>query len=136
MFGEAEVDVGEVDEDGDVWSFAFDGGDELAVAGDDARDVAQDFGDAHNGYVFGADGLLLALGGHFCASETGEAGGWEAVFQLGDEAGAVVVARGFAGGEEDARVGGRGDDFSLAGVEKGTVNRKQQNRNPLRREIY
>jgi hypothetical protein len=77
--------------------------------------VAEDFGDAHDGYVFGADGLLLAVGGHFRAAEAGEAGGGEAVFQFGDEAGAVVVARGFAGGEEDARVGGRGDDFSLAG---------------------
>jgi hypothetical protein len=35
--------------------------------------------------------------------------------QLGDDLGAVVVAAGFAGREEDARVGRRGDGMSLNG---------------------
>ena len=105
VFGEAEVDVGKVDEDGYVGAVAPDGGDEAAVAGDDVRDVAKDFGDAHDSDVFGADGLLLAFETHFGAAETGEDGGGEMGFELGDEAGAVVVSGGFAGGEEDARVG-------------------------------
>jgi hypothetical protein len=47
--GETEVDVGEVDEDGDVGPLFFDGGDETAVGAVDSRGVAQDFGYAHVG---------------------------------------------------------------------------------------
>ena len=36
-----------------------------------------------------------------------------AAAELGDDLGAVVVAGGFAGGEEDGRVGGGGDGISL-----------------------
>ena len=115
VFGEAEVDVGKVDEDGYVGAVAPDGGDEAAVAGDDMRDVAKDFCDAHDSDIFGADGLLLALGAHFCAAEAGEEGGGEMWFQLRDEARAVVVSGGFASGQEDARVGWCGDASSLAG---------------------
>ena len=115
VFGEAEVDVGEVDEDRYVGAVAPDGGDEAAVAGDNMRDVAKDFGDAHDSDIFGADGLLLALGAHFCAAEAGEEGGGEMWFELRDEPRAVVVPRGFSGGEEDARVGWCGDGLSLAG---------------------
>jgi hypothetical protein len=117
VFGEAEVDVGEVDEDGGVGLVLLDGGYEAAVAEVNVGEVAEDFGDAHDGYVFGADGLMLACGGHFGASEAVEGGlhsQWgEAEFEFGDEARAVVVAGGFAGGEEDARVGCGGDDLSL-----------------------
>jgi len=49
------------------------------------------------------------------AAEAGEGGVGQARAQGVDEGGAVVVAGGFAGGEEDARVGLRGDGFSLAG---------------------
>ena len=52
--GEAEIDVGEVDEDGDVGAGSADAAYEFAVAGVYVRDVAEDFGDAHDGYVFGA----------------------------------------------------------------------------------
>ena len=52
---EAEVDVGEVDEDGNVGAVTFDRGDELAVLGEDVGHVADDFGDAHVGDVLGAD---------------------------------------------------------------------------------
>ena len=113
VFGEAEVDVGEVDEDGYVRFVLFDGTNELAVTGNDAWDLTEDFGDAHDGYVFGTDGLLLAGGAHLGSAEAVEGGGGEAVFELGDETGAVVVAGGFAGGEEEARVGCGGNDLSL-----------------------
>jgi len=115
VFGEAEVDVGEVDEDGDVGAVALDAGDEFPVAGVDAGDVAEDFGDAHDGNVFGADDAGLAGLLHVRAAEAGEGGVGQARAQGVDEGGAVVVAGGFAGGEEDARVGLRGDGFSLAG---------------------
>ena len=93
--------------------------DELAVAGVDAGDVAEDFGDAHDGDVFGADGLLLAFGAHFGAAEAGEGGGGEAASEFGDELRAVVVAGGFAGGEEDARVGLGGDDVQFTSESEG-----------------
>jgi hypothetical protein len=73
--------------------------------------VAQDFGDAHVGDIFGADDAELAGVGHLGAAEAGEGGGWQARAQFGDDLGAVVVAGGLAGGEEDARVGGGGDAF-------------------------
>jgi len=50
------------------------------------------------------------------AAEAGEGGAGQARVQGGDEGGAVVVAGGLAGGEKDARVGRRGDGFSLAGL--------------------
>jgi hypothetical protein len=46
--------------------------------------VAEDFGDAHDGYVFCTDGLLLAGGAHFGAAQAVEGGGREAEFDLGD----------------------------------------------------
>ncbi len=119
MFGEAEVDVGEVDEDGEGGAVALEGGDERAVlARKTQRHVAEDFGDAHVGDVFGADDAGLAGGCHLGAAEAGEGGGGDAAAQFGDDLGAVVVAGGFAGGEEDARVGGGGDEASLAGGQR------------------
>ena len=52
---------------------------------------------------------------HLAAAET--EGGEVRVtgVQLGDDLGAVVVSAGFAGREEDARVGGRSDGISLNG---------------------
>ena len=115
VFGEAEVDVGEVDENGDAGFFAADAGNELAVLGEDVRRVTEDFGDAHVGDVFGADDAVLAGGFHLLAAESGEGGVGQAVAEGGDEGRAVGVSGGFAGGEEDARVGDGGDEFSLAG---------------------
>ncbi len=74
VLGEAEVYVGEVDEDGDVWAGSADAADEFAVAGVDVGDVAEDFGDAHDGYVFGADDAVLACGLHLGSAEAGVGG--------------------------------------------------------------
>ncbi len=60
FFGELEVDVGEVDEDGDVGAAVADGALELAEFAVDAGQVADDFGDAHDGHVFGADDAVEA----------------------------------------------------------------------------
>ena len=109
VFGEAEVDVGEVDEDGEGGAIALEAGDELAILGEDEGGVAEDFCDAHVGYVFGADDAALACGLHGGAAEAGEGGGWDAGAEFGEDGGAIVVAGGLAGGEEDARVGVGGD---------------------------
>jgi hypothetical protein len=66
------------------------------------------------GDVFGADDALLAGGFHGRAAEAGEGGAGDAAVQFSDDFGAVVVAGGFAGGEEDARVGIRADASSLS----------------------
>ena len=117
VHGEAEVDVGEVDEDGERGRVALDGADERAVLRVDVEGVAEDFGEAHVGDVFGADDALLAGGFHGAAAEAGEGGGGDAAVEFGDDLGAVVVAGGFAGGEEDARVGVRADKRSLERVQ-------------------
>jgi hypothetical protein len=74
--GEAEVDVGEVDEDGDVGAAFFDGGDEAAELAVDVGHVPDDLGDAHVGDVFGADDALEAGVFHLFAAEAeaGESG--------------------------------------------------------------
>ena len=113
MLCETEVDVGEVDEDSDVGAVALDGGDELAVAGVDVGDMAEDFGDAHDGDVFGSDDAGLAGLLHVRAAEACEGGLGQMGAQSDDEGGAVGVAGGFSGGEEDARVGLRGDGFKF-----------------------
>jgi len=50
------------------------------------------------------------------AAEAGEGGLRKATAERGDELGAVGVAGGFAGGEEDARVGGDGDESCFPGI--------------------
>ena len=71
--GEAEVDVGEVDQDGDVGAALLDGGDEAAILAVDAGHVPDDLGDAHVGDVFGADDAVEAGVFHLLAAEA-EAG--------------------------------------------------------------
>ncbi len=71
--GQAEVDVGEVDEDGGVGALFFDGGDEAAVLAIDVGHVPDDLGDSHVGDVFGADDALEAGVFHLFAAEA-EAG--------------------------------------------------------------
>ena len=113
MLGEAKVDVGEVDEDGERGAVALEGGDEGATGAEDARHVAEDFGDAHVSDVFGADDAGLAGLLHVRAAEASEGGFGKVSTQGGDEGGAVGIAGGFSGGEEDARVGLRGDGFKF-----------------------
>jgi hypothetical protein len=77
--------------------------------------VADDFGDAHVGYVFGPDDAVEAGGFHLAATEAEGGEVRVAGAQFGDDLGAVVIAAGFAGREEDARVGVDGDGMSLTG---------------------
>jgi uncharacterized protein YdeI (YjbR/CyaY-like superfamily) len=111
--GEAEVDVGKVDEDGDIGMLLFDGRDEAAVLPVDVGHVPDDLGDAHVCDVFGSDDAVEAGGLHLFATqaETGELRIASAKF--GEELSAVMVTAGFAGREEDARVGTRDDGTSV-----------------------
>ncbi len=52
LFGQLEVDVGEVDEDGDRGAALADGLLEAAELAVDAGQVADDLGDAHDGHIF------------------------------------------------------------------------------------
>ena len=97
LAGKPEIDVGEVDEDGDVGPPLPDGSHEAAIGSVDARHVADDLGDAHVGDVFGPHDAIEACVLHLPAAkaETGELGRTPA--KLGDELRAVVVSAGFAG---------------------------------------
>jgi uncharacterized protein YdeI (YjbR/CyaY-like superfamily) len=75
--------------------------------------VPDDLGDAHVGDVFGSDDAVEAGGFRLFAAQTeaGEIRVASAKFE--EELGAVVVAAGFAGREEDARIGARDDGTSV-----------------------
>ncbi len=109
LAGEAEVDVGEIDEDGGGGGGSVDAADEFAVLGVDVGGVAKDLGDAHVGDVLCADDAGLSGLLHEEAAEAGEGGGGELLFEGRDELGAVEIARGLAGGEEEVRIGRGGD---------------------------
>ena len=89
---EAEVHIREVDEHSDRGTVSADGADETAVTGIDVRDVAEDFGDAHDGDVFGADNLPLMMTGHLNTAEASEGGVGKTGAEGGDDLGAVGVA--------------------------------------------
>jgi uncharacterized protein YdeI (YjbR/CyaY-like superfamily) len=76
--------------------------------------VPENFCDAHYGDVFSSDNLLLVLAGHLCAAESGEGCAGEAGVECGNHLSPVCVAGGFAGREEDARIGDGGDGLSLS----------------------
>ena len=75
LLGQLEVDVGEIDEDGDIGAAGADGGFELAEFAIDAGQVADDFSDAHDGHVFRADDAVEAGGDHALAAHAEEGGG-------------------------------------------------------------
>lgn len=116
VFGEAEVDLWEVDEDGDIRVVALDRGDQLSILRVDVRRVAEDLGEAHMGDILGTDDALEAGGGHLGAAQPRECGVGETCVQVGYELCAVVIGGGLSGGEEDARVGedGYGYEFIAA----------------------
>ena len=113
MLRESEIHVREVDEDGHGRSFAADAADQPAVLGVDIRRVTHDLGDAHVGDVFGADDAVEAGGLHLSATEAkaGQVGHTSA--ELGDDLRAVLVSAGFAGREEDCRIGWGNDRTSV-----------------------
>lgn len=116
VHSKAEVHVGEVDEDGEIWRRVLDHGDECAILRVDKSCVADHFSEAHVRDIFGTDDAFEACVGHAGSAEASEAGGRDAVAKFGYDLCAVVIARGFASGEEDTRVGVVGDEdkFSLS----------------------
>jgi hypothetical protein len=62
--GEAEVDLGKIDEDGDGGAAGADGALELAELAVDAGQVEDHFGEAHDGHILSADDAIDAGGGH------------------------------------------------------------------------
>jgi hypothetical protein len=75
--------------------------------------MEDDLGEAHVGDVFGADHALLAGRGHLGPAQAGKAGLRQPRAQLRNDPRAVVVARGLAGGEKDARIGAGSDAYEF-----------------------
>ncbi len=108
LFGELEVDVGEVDEDGERGAALADGVLETAKFVIDAGQVADDFGDAHDRHVFSADDAIEAGIDHALAAHANShcvAAGPQALLQLRKEHGAIGFAAGFASRDEDGGIG-------------------------------
>jgi uncharacterized protein YdeI (YjbR/CyaY-like superfamily) len=75
--------------------------------------VPYDLGDAHVGDVFRSNDAAKASGLHLFAAKAKAGEIRVASAKFDEELGAVVVAAGFAGREEDARVGARDDETSV-----------------------
>jgi len=96
VLSETEVDVREVDEDGDIGPLLLNGFHQPAIVAKDARDVQQNFCNAHDGDIFGVDDALLADCLHLHAAEAGEDRAGDMLTKGGDDGGAVGVSGGFA----------------------------------------
>src|SRR5271157_5054302 len=118
LFGQTEVDLGEVDENGDAGPARANGFLELAKLAPDARQMADDLCEAHNGHLFRTDDALKASGGHALAAHAKKlrrlAGGGKALFEGVDYQRAVMFAAGLACRNEDAlgHIGCAGDHDS------------------------
>src|ERR1700728_1069796 len=103
--GELEVDVGEVNEDGNVWPAASCGLLELSKLAVDAGQVTDHFRDAHHGHVFGADQPREAGSGPPIAAHAeerrGVAAGGELALERLNEQSTVVLATGLACGDKE-----------------------------------
>ena len=64
LFGELEVDVGKVDEDGYIGAAVADGALQLTESAIDAGQVANHFGDAHDRHIFSTHDAFETSGGH------------------------------------------------------------------------
>ena len=105
LLSQAEMNLGKVDEYGDAGPARADGLLEFAKLAPDARQVADDFGEAHDGHLLGADDALKARSGHALATHAEVAGrlvgGGKLLLERGDYQRAVVLAAGFACRDED-----------------------------------
>jgi len=113
VFCQAEIYVGEIDQDGELRFALSEAGFQLLELGINIGGMADDFGEAHVGNVFGADDALDSGVGHFLAAESEEGCVGEVLENFGDEFCAVVIARGFACRDED-----RSHGDSLVGAER------------------
>ncbi len=76
--------------------------------------MANHLGDTHVRYVFGADDSCLPGRLHHGPAQAVEGRGWQKASERVNELRAVAIARGLACREKKARIGGGGDDSSLA----------------------
>ena len=110
---EPEVDLGEVDEDGNIGPVTLDESDQLPVLRVYVWGVADDLREAHVRDIFGADDAFQASAGHLGATEASEAGHGQARAQMRDDPRSVVVSRGLASGEKYARIGVGSDAYEF-----------------------
>ncbi len=109
FFSEAEVNVGKVDKNGDAGPIRLDRSLEFAVFAVDARQVANNLGNAHDGHIFRPNDLVESRIDHTRAAHADKicpvTERSELVAQLLDQHCAVVFAAGFSRGDEDGGVG-------------------------------
>ncbi len=98
---EAEVPLGEVDEDGNIGTAAVDLAQQLLVLAENLRQVGDDLGKADDGDVLRADDSIEAGGAHAFAARAEEFDISLPASERLDHLGAVGVARSFAGREEN-----------------------------------
>jgi hypothetical protein len=96
--GEAEMEAGEIGEDGEGWFSVLRGVDEFSHGADEGREMAEDFGDTDDG-DFGVVGDDVDAGGAHLRAAHAEDFYVGALLERGGEARGVHVARSFAGGE-------------------------------------
>jgi hypothetical protein len=94
---EAEVEVGEVNEDRNMGTASSDGALEFAKFAVDAGQVFNHLGEAHDSHIFSADDAVDAGGAHALAAHAYELGLRQFLAQKGRQLRAVKFAAGFAG---------------------------------------
>ena len=105
LAGKAEVDIGKVDQNRSVGKSRLSAQTalELAVLTIDAGHVADDFGDAHDGDVFGANDAAETGGFHPLAAKAEEGRIGRKLADGVNQRRAVVLPTGFTGREKDER---------------------------------
>ena len=118
LLGELEVNIGEVDEDGNIGPALADSALEAAEFAVDAGQVADHFSDSHNRHIFRPDNDLEPCGSHALAAHAEESSGLtrggKTLLERLDQEGAVMLATGFARRDED--VGTRHAALPLAAL--------------------
>jgi hypothetical protein len=101
------VDVGKVDKDGDIGAALDYGPLELTELAVNARQVKNNFGDAHDGHVFGTNDEVDAGGCHVRATHAKEIrllpASEETAAKFGSQQRAIVFTAGLTGGDENDR---------------------------------
>src|ERR1700722_1436043 len=102
LAGDAPVEGGRIDDDGEIGLAAVGFADQMPEQPPDFRQMAEDFGDADDGEVFGVDDGVASGGAHAVGADAEEFERWVAAAQGFDELSAVHFTRSFAGGDENS----------------------------------
>ncbi len=118
LLGELEVNIREVDEDGNIGPALANGALEAAEFAVDAGQMADHLGDAHDCHIFRSNHDLQTHASHALAAHAEESGGLprggKTPLERFDEKGSVMLATGFACRDED--VGTRHAALPLAAL--------------------